>query len=162
MDYRLPDGDGAHTAGAIKERVPEAQIVMLTASADEPVLVEAIDAGCSGFITKDRALDEVTSAVRAAAAGEALISPAMLAHLLPRLRGGTRSGPGSTLTQREMQVLELMAHGMSNQEIAAQLVLALNTVRNHVQSLLGKLGAHSKLEAVATAARQGWVKFPES
>lgn len=154
MDYELPDGDGAQATERIKEDVPSAQVVMVTSFDDEAILVRAIEAGCSGFITKHKAIEEVANAVRSARAGEALISPSMLARLLPRLRR-TQQGLGTDLTPREMEILTLLAGGMSNAAIAERLVLSLHTVRNHVQNVIGKLGAHSKLEAVATAVREG-------
>lgn len=154
MDYELPDGDGAQATERIKADVPAVQVVMVTSFDDETVLVRAIEAGCSGFITKHKAVGEVASAVRAAHSGEALISPSMLARLLPRLRR-REQGPGVDLTPREMEVLKLLAEGVSNAAIAERLVLSLHTVRNHVQNVIGKLGAHSKLEAVANAVREG-------
>src|SRR5437867_97468 len=156
MDFELPDGDGATATERIKSEVPSAQVVMVTSFDDEAILIRAIEAGCSGFITKHKAIQEVASAVRAAKAGEALISPSMLARLLPKLRRSPR-GLGSDLTPREVEVLKLLAEGVSNQQIADRLVLSLHTVRNHVQNVISKLGAHSKLEAVAAAVREGIV-----
>jgi DNA-binding NarL/FixJ family response regulator len=157
MDYELPDGDGATATQQIKAEVPQVQVVMVTSFDDEGILVRAIEAGCSGFITKHKAIQEVAAAVRAAHAGEALISPSMLARLLPKLRQNPK-GLGSDLTAREVEVLKLLASGVSNQQIAEELVLSLHTVRNHVQNVITKLGAHSKLEAVATAVREGLIR----
>ena len=94
-----------------------------------------------------------------AAAGEALISPAMLARLLPKLRP-TKRGVGADLTSREIEVLQLLAGGLANQAIADKLVISVHTVRHHVQNIITKLQAHSKLEAVATAAREGIIRYP--
>jgi len=157
MDYELPDGDGATATQRIKSEMPETQVVMVTSFDDESILVRAIEAGASGFITKHKAIQEVSSAVRAAKAGEALISPSMLARLLPRLRHNPR-GLGADLTPRESEVLKMLAEGVSNQKIAEKLVLSMHTVRNHVQNVITKLGAHSKLEAVATAMREGLLR----
>ncbi len=154
MDYQLPDGNGVAAAERIRRHRPETKIVMLTAYAEDALLVAAVEAGCSGYLTKDRAVEEVVSAVRAAHAGEVLISPAKLAQLLPKLRRSSSAG-GVSLTAREIEVLQLMAEGLSNHAIAERLVLSLNTVRNHVQSVISKLQAHSKLEAVAIAVRTG-------
>lgn len=154
MDYRLPDGLGTDAARFIREENPNIKVVMLTGFPDDAILVAAIEAGCSGYITKDSAVSEAISAVRAAHAGEALISPSMLARLLPKLRRDYR-GVGSTLTEREREVLSLLAQGSQNSAVADQLFLSVNTVRKHVQSILSKLGAHSKLEAVAIAVREG-------
>ena len=159
IDYQMPDQNGVLATRQIKSTDARIKVVMLTGSADDSVLVAAIEAGCSGFITKDQAASSVTDAVRAAAAGEAVISPAMLVRLLPRLNG-THVGIGADLTEREREVLSLVARGLANKEIAAELFLSVNTIRNYVQSILDKLGAHSKLEAVATAVREGLVEYP--
>jgi two-component system, NarL family, response regulator DevR len=156
MDYELPDGDGVGATAAIKARLPETKVVMLTSFSDDNVLIGAIEAGCSGFLTKHKSAREVVSAVRLAAAGEALISSDMLARLLPRLsRREPERRLGSDLTAREVEVLGLLAEGLSSEAIAGRLFLSQNTVRNHVQNLLAKLGAHSRLEAVSIAARSG-------
>jgi DNA-binding NarL/FixJ family response regulator len=160
MDYRLPDGLGTDAARFIREENPDIKIVMLTGFPDDAILVAAIEAGCSGYITKDSAVGEAISAVRAAHAGEALISPAMLARLLPKLRRDYR-GVGSSLTDREREVLNLLAQGSQNSTVADQLFLSVNTVRKHVQSILSKLGAHSKLEAVAVAVREGIIDLSD-
>jgi DNA-binding NarL/FixJ family response regulator len=159
MDYELPDGNGVEAAEQIRAALPETKIVMVTSYTDEAVLVRAIEAGCSGYVTKHKVIEEVVNAVRAAAAGEALISPAMLARLLPKLRP-TKRGIGSDLTSREVEVLSLLAEGLPNQSIADKLVISVHTVRHHVQNIITKLQAHSKLEAVATAAREGIIRYP--
>jgi DNA-binding NarL/FixJ family response regulator len=159
LDYQMPGRDGVAVAADIKRDNPQIMVVMLTGSVDDRVLLAAIDAGCSGFLTKDRAATEVTSAVRAAAAGEALISPAQLARLLPRL-SRTHRAVGADLTDRERELLRHLAAGASNRAIASDLHLSVNTIRNYVQSIISKLGAHSKLEAVATAVREGIIDYP--
>ncbi|MDA8117474.1 MAG: response regulator transcription factor [Actinomycetota bacterium] len=161
VDYQMPGGDGVSLARSLKEVDAAILTVMLTGFDDEELLLEAIDAGCSGFITKDRAAAEVVDAVRAAAGGEALISPQMLARLLPQLSREERPAR-HRLTDREIEMLSYMARGFSNRAIADQLYLSVNTVRNHVQSILGKLGAHSKLEAVSIAVRTGIIEMPSS
>jgi DNA-binding NarL/FixJ family response regulator len=130
--------------------------VMLTGTADDRLLVAAIEIGCSGFLTTDRAASEVASAVRSAAAGEAVISPALLARLLPKLNRGFRA-TADDLTERELVILRLVARASTNQAIADELHLSVNTIRNYMQSILAKLGAHSKLEAVAIAVKKGIV-----
>jgi DNA-binding NarL/FixJ family response regulator len=161
VDHQMPGQDGVTVAGELKRRKPERMVVMLTGSTDDRLLLAAIEAGCSGFLTKDRAASEVAETVRVAAAGEALITPAMLARLLPRI-GRTERSLGSDLTEREVEVLRLLAAGYANRAVAGELYLSVNTVRNYVQSILVKLGAHSKLEAVATAVREGIVDYPSS
>ena len=159
MDYQLPDQDGVAVTLEVKRHDPGVMVVMLTGSAEDRVLLAAIEAGCSGFLTKDQAAAEVVHAVRAAAVGEALISPAQLARLLPKLNQ-TQPLLGENLSDREREILGFLARGMTNKVIAAELFLSVNTVRNHVQSVLGKLGAHSKLEAVSTAVREGIIDYP--
>lgn len=158
MDYALPDLTGTDAARRIKDERPATKIVILTAVTDEAILVEAIEAGCSGYITKDKPVDEAISAVRAAHAGEVLISPSMLARLLPKLSRAP-SPARADLTPRELEVLSMLAEGLSNHAIAEKLVLSLHTVRNHIQNILAKLDSHSKLEAVARAVREGIIKF---
>ncbi len=153
LDRRLPDGDGIEAIGELRALSPGSKVVVLTASDTDQVLVQAIEAGASGFLSKSRGLGEVIGAVRAAAAGEAVISGEMLSRLLPKL---TRSsGPTVELTPREQDVLELLAEGKSNAAIAAALFVSVHTVRNHVANLSAKLGAHSKLEALSIAVRRG-------
>lgn len=154
LDHRLPDGDGVAAIGRLRELRPSMAVIVLTASPSEHLMVAAVEAGVSGFLSKTRSLAEVTSAVRAAAVGEAVISPEMLARLLPRLGGSRRVG-AATLTEREREILGLIAEGLSNAAIAERLVVSVNTVRNHVANLLAKLGARSKLEALSIAIRDG-------
>lgn len=158
MDYRLPDGNGVEAARRIKATEPGVRIVMLTASSDDNILRQAIEAGCAGYLTKDHTLEELILAVRAAYNGEAVISPAMLSRLVAR--GADRTSPGSDLTARESEVLRLLAQGLANPAIAATLGIRVATVRNHVQSVIEKLQAHSKLEAVAVALRRGLISGP--
>jgi two-component system response regulator DevR len=154
LDHRLPDGDGVGAIPELRSIRPSVRIVVLTASAADHVLVAAIEAGASGFVSKTRSLGEVTAAVRAAATGEAVISPEMLARLLPRL--GRRDGSQhQDLTEREREVLGLLAQGLTNAAIAERLVVSVHTVRNHIANLSAKLGAHSKLEALSIAVREG-------
>jgi DNA-binding NarL/FixJ family response regulator len=156
VDYRLPDSDGVATALAIREVSPATRVLILTGMTDERILTDAIEAGCAGFLTKDNAIWELVAAVHLVHSGEAYLSPGALAALLPRLRKDHRN-IGSDLTVREHEVLQLMSSGAGNKDIAGLLNLSLNTIRNHVQNVLVTLGAHSKLEAVAIAAREGLV-----
>jgi DNA-binding NarL/FixJ family response regulator len=159
IDYQMPDQNGVTIATEIKTINPEIMIVMLTGTDDDKVLVAAIDAGCSGFLTKDRAAHEVADAIRGVAEGEALISPALLARLLPKLKRTYRT-IGDDLTDRELDVLHCVAKGWAGKAIANELHLSLNTIRNYTQSILSKLNAHSKLEAVAIAVREGIIAYP--
>ncbi len=158
LDRRLPDGDGVDAIKDLRTLRPSMNVLVLTGSSSDDVLVRALEAGAAGFLSKTRSLAEVTSAVRAAAQGEASISSEMLARLLPRL---TRvSAPVSTLTRREDEVLAMLAQGLSNAAIAEELTVSVNTVRNHVSNLSAKLGAHSKLEAMSIAIQRGLLSPP--
>jgi DNA-binding NarL/FixJ family response regulator len=154
LDNRLPDGEGVAAIRALREQRPGVQVVMLTASTSDHVLAAAMEAGAAGFVAKTRSLDEVVTAVRAAATGDAVITPALLSRLLPRLRR-QHEGVGHDLTAREREVLGLLADGMTNAAIAEHLFVSVHTVRNHIANLSAKLGAHSKLEALSIAVREG-------
>lgn len=154
LDHRMPDGDGVAAISSLRQQRPSVGIVVLTASSADHVLLAAIEAGASGFLSKTRSLDEVTAAVRAAAAGESVISPELLSRLLPRF-GREKPYSADELTDREREVLALVAEGLPNAAIADRLVVSVHTVRNHIASLSAKLGAHSKLEALSIAVRRG-------
>ncbi len=156
MDYRLPDGDGASATTAILEHWPDVRIVMLSGVADGVVLARSIEAGCVGLISKDRSIPEVVTAIRSAARGESVVRADELSSLFQQMR---RTASSSTfLSEREMTVLQLLAKAMSVDEIAAQLFISPNTVRNHISAVLTKTGTHSRLEAVALAIREGVIR----
>lgn len=154
VDYCLPDSQGGEAIRRILEVSPCTGVVVLTGLADVRTLTDAVAAGCRGFVTKDRASYELIQAVRYVQAGEVFITQRMLANLLPKF---SRPAPriGSDLTERELSILALVTEGHSNQDIARQLFLSVHTIRNHVQSVLSKLNAHSRLEAVIVAGREG-------
>lgn len=160
LDHRLPDGRGVDAISELKKLNPQSNVVVLTAAADDSVLVAATEAGCAGLLLKTSPLEELVSAVRVAASGEMLVSPALLGRLLGRLHR-ERDAAESTLTAREREILEFVALGMTNSAIADRLTISVNTVRNHVQNILAKLGAHSKLEALSIAVRDGIVRPPD-
>jgi DNA-binding NarL/FixJ family response regulator len=159
LDHRLPDGLGVESISELKALRPEANVVVLTAAAEDSMLVTATEAGCAGFILKTSPLDELVNAVRAAAAGEIMVSSDLLSRLLNRLHHQHRR-PSDDLTAREREILQLIAEGLTNSAIAARLFISVNTVRNHVQSVLAKLDAHSKLEALSIAIRDGVIEPP--
>ena len=154
LDYDLPDGDGISLIEKIAAVAPESRILMLTSFADPLILSEAIGAGCAGFLTKRSSTEEIAAAVLAVWSDQTPISPDVVRSLVSK----ERDGAGSGLTERETEVLRLATRGMSNKEIAAELFLSVNTVRNHTQRVLNKLGAHSKLEAAAIGVRLGIVR----
>jgi DNA-binding NarL/FixJ family response regulator len=157
LDYLLPDARGTDAARGILAEV-DAKILLLTGSDDRDVLFAAIDAGCVGYIQKTNALEELVAAIRAAAAGAVVLSRDQL-HLLAT--APTSPVPAtSELTPREQEILELLGEGLTNQSIALRLALSVNTVRTHVQTVLRKLGAHSKLQAVAISMKRGLLHQP--
>lgn len=153
MDYELPDGTGIDATRRILATVPETAVVMLTSFTDDTVLVGAVEAGANGFVTKHSSPSALAEAIRLAAAGEPVIAPSLLLRLLPRLGGGARMG--LSVSDREREILVLVAQGATNQEIATALHLSPNTVRNHLARIYGRLGARSRLEAVSIAVREG-------
>ena len=166
MDYALPDGTGAEATRAIKARWPSARVIMLTAITDDETVLEAIRAGADGYLTKDRASEEVVSAVRAAHAGEILLPRAVVYEIAQRVAMSRRRAlvrrPIEQLTPRELEVLGALAEGLSSREICDRLFIAQNTLRTHVQNIMNKLRVHSKLEAVAFALRHRLVEPPRS
>jgi DNA-binding NarL/FixJ family response regulator len=166
MDYRLPDGTGAEATRAIKSRWPTARIVMLTALNDDETILESIQAGADGYLTKDRAVEDVVSAVRAAQAGETLLPRSVIMGIAQRVAAAREHGAErrhvEPLTPRELEVLRALTEGLSTPEICERLFIAPNTLRTHVQNIMGKLRVHSKLEAVAFALRHRLVEPPKA
>ncbi len=166
MDYRLPDGTGADATRAIKARWPAARVVMLTALNDDETILESIQAGADGYLTKDRAVEDVVRAVRAAHAGETLLPRSVIVGIAQRVVAardrGTERRQVDPLTPRELEVLRALTEGLSTPEICERLFIAPNTLRTHVQNIMGKLRVHSKLEAVAFALRHRLVEPPRS
>ena len=154
--------DGIKATRKIKEVSPATKVVIMTAHDDDRLLVEAVEAGASGFLGKEEAANEVLSAAKAAAEGEVLIDPATLTRLLHQVskeREARRDDEAllGELTDREREILQLLAEGMRNEGIARKLFISPQTVQTHVRNLLAKLGVHSKLEAVAFAVKHGWI-----
>ena len=164
MDYRLPDGTGAEATRAIKARWPAARVVMVTALTDDETLLESIQAGADGYLTKDRAAEDVVTAVRAAHAGETLLPRSVIVEIARRVAAARERGDErrvvEPLTPRELEILRALTEGMSTPEICERLFIAPNTLRTHVQNIMGKLRVHSKLEAVAFALKYRLVDPP--
>jgi len=164
MDIEFKGGmSGIEATRRIKDVSPATKVVIMTAHDDERLLVEAVEAGASGFLGKDEPADQVLGAARSAAEGEVLIDPATLARLLHRVtkeRAERREVQTlfAALTEREWEILRLLAEGRRNDDIASALFISPQTVQTHVRNVLGKLGVHSKLEAVALAVRHGQIE----
>jgi DNA-binding NarL/FixJ family response regulator len=167
MDVRMPRSNGIVACRAIKDVAPSAKIIILTMSDEEEDLFEAIRAGASGYLLKDIPLDDVADAVRAVHGGQSLISPSMAGKLLTEFATLARRDeeeppqqvPAPKLTDREMQVLKLVARGMNNRDIAKELFISDNTVKNHVRNILEKLQIHSRMEAVMIAVREKLIEL---
>ena len=155
--------NGIQATRKIKEASPSTKVVIMTAHDDERLLVEAVEAGASGFLGKDEAANEVLAAAKAAADGEVLIDPTVLTRLLhqvAREREARREFQDllEDLTDREREILQLLAEGLRNDDIASKLFISPQTVQTHVRNILGKLRVHSKLEAVAFAVKHGAIQ----
>lgn len=160
MDYLLPDGNGGEATEQVLARWPDTKVLMLTGSEAPEVLSLAFDAGCVGFLSKDRPWEEVVAAVRAVAKGEPVIRLDELEGLLQRLKTPAPEVP-QWLTARELEVLRRLARAETTSVIAASMYLSTHTVRNHVSNILTKLGVHSRLEAIAVAVRDGIISLEE-
>ncbi len=165
LDIRMPKRSGIEACLAIKDAVPSAKIIMLTVSDEEADLYEAVKSGAAGYLLKDSSIEEVAQAVRVVADGQSLISPSMAVKLIDEFKQMSRPErehvPGGLrLTERELEVLRLVAKGMNNREIARQLYISENTVKNHVRNILEKLQLHSRMEAVMYAVREKLLDLP--
>jgi DNA-binding NarL/FixJ family response regulator len=156
LDQSLPDGHGTELARRLRQEIPATAVVILSALAEEALVSDVVDAGCSALVSKSRGAGDLVRAVRAAAAGETFLSADALRALTARKSGG-QAGPG--LTAREVEVLQCLADGLTNQAIGRRLYLSPNTVGNHLQRAMAKLGAHSKLEALVIGVRLGLVEL---
>jgi two-component system NarL family response regulator len=160
LDVRMPKRGGIDACTAIKDAVPSSKIIMLTISDEEADLYDAIKAGAMGYLLKEISIEEVASAIRAVHGGQSLISPSMASKLLNEFASMIKRGderqqvPAPRLTDREMEVLRLVAKGMNNRDIAKELFISENTVKNHIRNILEKLQLHSRMEAVVYAVRE--------
>jgi len=160
MDVKMPRRGGIEACTAIKQEVPSARIVMLTVSDDEADLYEAVKAGASGYLLKEMPVDELAGSIRAVYEGQSLINPSLASKLLTEFAtiskrtASPQSVPAPKLTSREMEVLRAVARGLNNREIAKELYISENTVKNHIRNILEKLQLHSRMEAVVYAVRE--------
>ena len=160
MDVRMPRRGGIDACTAIHDVAPSTKIIMLTISDEEADLYDAIKAGAMGYLLKEISIEEVASAIRAVHGGQSLISPSMASKLLTEFAAMVKKTderqqvPAPRLTDREMEVLKLVAKGLNNRDIAKQLFISENTVKNHIRNILEKLQLHSRMEAVVYAVRE--------
>jgi DNA-binding NarL/FixJ family response regulator len=154
LDVRLNDGDGVEVCRALRSALPELKCLMLTSFADDEALFSAILAGASGYVLKQVKGSDLVSAVRRVAAGGSLLDPALTRQVMDRLRGERPEDERLVrLTGQERNILDLIADGKTNRQIAEELFLAEKTVKNYVSNLLSKMGFARRTEAAVYAAR---------
>lgn len=162
MDIRLPDQSGITACQQVRQRWPNVQVLILTSFADEELVLEAIGAGAAGYVLKQVGTDDLLRAVRAVARGDAVLDPAVTRQLLTRVRRAEHAAHGaafSQLSDRELEVLALVAEGRTNAEIADALTLSEKTARNHVSTILEKLELTNRIEAATYAVRHHIERF---
>jgi len=160
MDLRMPGCDGVEATRRLRAQDPNVKVLMLTTYADDRSVIDALRAGARGYLTKDAGAEEIRQALRQVTAGNAAIDPAVQHHLLDAIADGaaetdTRPALPDGLTAREAEVLALIAQGLSNGEIAAQLVVSETTVKSHINHLFAKTGVRDRAQAVTYAFRHG-------
>jgi NarL family two-component system response regulator LiaR len=154
MDLLMPVMDGIKATAAIRSASPETEVIALTSVLEDAAVVDAVRAGAIGYLLKDAQADELCRAIRAAAAGQVQLSPRAAERLVREVRASTSP---EALTEREIEVLRLLADGQSNKEIARSLSIGEKTVKTHVSNILAKLGVYSRTQAALHAARIGLV-----
>ncbi len=162
MDVRLPDESGIVACQKIRKRWPAVQVLMLTSFADEDLVVEAINAGAAGYVLKQLDTDDLLKAVRAVSQGDAVLDPAVTQKIMTRVRRAEQEAHGAAfhdLSERELEVLALVAEGKTNSEIGEVLILSEKTVRNHVSTILSKLDLTNRIEAATYAVRHHIERF---
>jgi two-component system response regulator DevR len=153
LDARLPDGSGIDVCREIRSALPNTYCLILTSSDDQDAVLSSVLAGASGYVLKEVRTSGLVDAIRQVALGRSLIDPAVIAQVMDRVREGTNSDSRLTsLTQREREVLDLIADGLSNRQIGERMFLAEKTVKNYVSSLLGKLGMERRTQAAVFGA----------
>jgi DNA-binding NarL/FixJ family response regulator len=163
LDLNLPGASGLETIPRFLEVAPAAAILVMTASAEERDVLDAIAAGAAGYVLKDASVDEMLAAVRAAAAGDSALSPVIARKVLGHVRRTAAASkpseaePPLELTERERDVLRLLAAGHENAQIAGELFMSIGTVKAHVAAVLAKLGVNNRVQAAAEAVRRGLV-----
>jgi DNA-binding NarL/FixJ family response regulator len=157
MDLNMPGMSGQEATRRLSQLAPASRVLILSVSAQEADVTEAVLAGASGYVLKDGAIEEVLAGIRAAAAGQSLISPRIATLLMRRVReaaGADSDLSGVELSSRELEVLGLMAQGKANHEIAQTLVISPSTVHNHISSILMKLQVENRVQAAVRAVRE--------
>lgn len=159
MDLLMPGMDGIAATAAIRQDQPEIEVVILTGVVDDAMVVGAVRAGAIGYLLKDAEANELRRAVRAAASGEVQVSPAAIARLMNQIAAPTGT---ERLTERETEILVMLARGKANKEIAHELRIGQQTVKTHVSRILAKLGMRSRTQAAVYAVQTGLVSAGET
>lgn len=160
MDLRMPEMDGVEAISKIKEEKPEVKFIILTTFSDDEYIFKGIAAGARAYLLKDAPREELFKAIRAVSRGESLIQPVVASRLLDRLAELSKKTPSAEmLSERELEVLRLMASGVSNKDIAGQLSITQSTVKTHITSIFQKLNVTTRTEAVTTALRKGMIQL---
>jgi two-component system response regulator DevR len=153
LDARLPDGSGIDVCREIRSALPETYCLILTSYDDQDAVLASVLAGASGYVLKEVRTSGLVDAIRQVALGRSLIDPAVIAQVMDRVRAGSTSDTRlEALTQREREVLDLIADGLTNRQIGERMFLAEKTVKNYVSSLLGKLGMERRTQAAVFGA----------
>jgi two-component system, NarL family, response regulator LiaR len=156
MDLLMPVMDGIEATRAIKQNAPDVKVIVLTSFTDDEHIMPAIEAGATGYLLKDVSAEDLVKAIQGAHQGQAQLHPEVARKLMEQVRQPRKSErPGEDLTPREMEVLRLIASGMSNKEIARELVMTERTVKGHVSNILGKLNLQDRTQAALYAVRHG-------
>jgi NarL family two-component system response regulator LiaR len=160
MDLAMPEMDGVEATRRIRDASPRTQVVVLTSFHDDAHIFPAIRAGALSYLLKDINPEELARTVRLAAQGEAVLNPRVASRMVKELAGGQapQSNPLAELSSRELEVLKLIAEGLSNAEIAERLVLSQKTVKGHVSNILGKLHLADRTQAAILAWREGMIR----
>jgi DNA-binding NarL/FixJ family response regulator len=160
MDLRMPEMDGVEAITRIKEAKPEVKFIILTTYSDDEYIFKGIAAGARAYLLKDAPRDELFKAIRAVYRGESLIQPVVASRVLDKLAELSKKNPGAeTLSEREIEVLRLMAKGDSNSNIAELLSITQSTVKTHITSIFQKLNVTTRTEAVTTALKRGIIQL---
>jgi NarL family two-component system response regulator LiaR len=165
MDVRMPELSGVEATRQIRERFPAVQVLVLTAHDDEQYIFSLLEAGASGYLLKNAPISELVKAIHQVHEGKSPLSPAIARKIVVRMSSNDEASPDSTqedesqssLTARELEVLHLLAQGMSNRAIAESLTISDRTVHAHLSNIFSKMGVSSRLEAVLSAIQRGWL-----
>ena len=159
MDVSMPELDGVEATRRIIAKLPDIRVVMLTMHPDHDIIRRAVDAGASGYLVKDCSIDEVAATVRQAVSGQIALSAALAEAALAESRRPLPEPTERVLTNREEELLGLIAQGLSTPEVAAQMYISQKTVKNHLASIFEKLDARDRTQAVVKAVRMGIIEF---